>query len=70
MGGGECIKTTDWPSTVQNENDPTKQTHHDTTCCGTQLAGKKNARVKKDTTATFTLLQGGERSRYTAQQNK
>lgn len=41
-----------------------------TTCCGTQLAGKKNARVKKDTTATFTLLQGGERSRYTAQQNK
>lgn len=29
MDGGECIKTTDWPSTVQNENDPTKQTHHD-----------------------------------------
>lgn len=41
MDGGECIKTTDWPSAVQNENDPTKQTHHEITCCGPQLENKK-----------------------------
>lgn len=57
----EWIQTSkDWPCTVQNQSDPTKQTH-DLTCRSTHSEGKKkNAWVKGHNRNIYTSTKRGE----------